>query len=469
MKFAVKKIHFVGIGGTGMNGIAEVLINLGYHVSGSDLRENAAVSHLRSLGAEIAIGHDAANVGDASVVVTSTAVHADNPEVVEAKSRNIPVVPRAIMLAELMRLRQGIAVAGTHGKTTTTSLITSILERGGLDPTFVIGGRLNAAGSNAKLGQGLYIVAEADESDASFLNLSPVISVVTNIDEDHMDTYGHDLQNLKKAFTDFVMRLPFYGRAVMCLESDNVRAIIPKITKPVLTYGFREEAQIRAENVRAEGTQMKFTLVRQDAAPEEITVNLPGVHNVLNALAAIGVALTLDVPMEAVKDALATFKGVGRRFSVWGETESPAGAKFLVVDDYGHHPTEMAATIAAARGAYPDRRLFVAFQPHRYTRTRDCFEDLVRVLSKSDALVLEAVYPAGEERIFGADSRSLCRAIRLTGKVEPLFGENSAEVIELINNNVKDGDVVLLMGAGNIGEIPAKLMEQGKVNTNEEH
>lgn len=469
MKFAVKKIHFVGIGGTGMNGIAEVLINLGYHVSGSDLRENAAVSHLRSLGAEIAIGHDAANVGDASVVVTSTAVHADNPEVVEAKSRNIPVVPRAIMLAELMRLRQGIAVAGTHGKTTTTSLITSILERGGLDPTFVIGGRLNAAGSNAKLGQGLYIVAEADESDASFLNLSPVISVVTNIDEDHMDTYGHDLQNLKKAFTDFVMRLPFYGRAVMCLESDNVRAIIPKITKPVLTYGFRQEAQIRAENVRAEGTQMKFTLVRRDAAPEEITINLPGVHNVLNALAAIGVALTLDVPMEAVKDSLATFKGVGRRFSVWGETKSPAGAKFLVVDDYGHHPTEMAATIAAARGAYPDRRLFVAFQPHRYTRTRDCFEDLVRVLSKSDALVLEAVYPAGEERIFGADSRSLCRAIRLTGKVEPLFGENSAEVIELINNNVKDGDVVLLMGAGNIGEIPAKLMEQGKVNTNEEH
>lgn len=467
MKFAVKKIHFVGIGGTGMNGIAEVLINLGYHVSGSDLRENAAIAHLRSLGAEITIGHDAANVGDASVVVTSTAVHADNPEVVEAKRRNIPVVPRAIMLAELMRLRQGIAIAGTHGKTTTTSLITSILERGGLDPTFVIGGRLNAAGSNAKLGQGLYIVAEADESDASFLNLSPVISVVTNIDEDHMDTYGHDLQNLKKAFTDFIMRLPFYGRAVMCLESDNVRAILPKITKPVLTYGFREEAQIRAENVRAEGTQMKFTLMRRDAAPEEMTINLPGVHNVLNALAAIGVALTLDVPMEAIKDALATFKGVGRRFSVWGEAKAPSGAKFLVVDDYGHHPTEMAATIAAARGAYPDRRLFVAFQPHRYTRTRDCFEDLVRVLSKTDALVLEAVYPAGEERIFGADSRSLCRAIRLTGKVEPLFGENSAEVIELINNNVKDGDVVLVMGAGNIGEIPAKLMEQGEAN--EEH
>ena len=325
MKFAIKKIHFVGIGGTGMNGIAEVLINLGYHVSGSDLKENAAVEHLRSIGAEIFIGHDASNVGDAGVVVTSTAVHADNPEVVEAKNRNIPVVPRAIMLAELMRLRQGIAVAGTHGKTTTTSLITSILERGGLDPTFVIGGRLNAAGSNAKLGQGLYIVAEADESDASFLNLSPVISVVTNIDEDHMDTYGHDLRNLRKAFTDFIQRLPFYGRAVMCIESENVRAILPKITKPILTYGFREDAQIRAENIRADGTQMHFTLIREGASPEEITVNLPGVHNVLNSLAAIGVALTLDVPMEAIKEALSTFKGVGRRFSVWGETKSLKG------------------------------------------------------------------------------------------------------------------------------------------------
>lgn len=462
MKFAIKKIHFVGIGGTGMNGIAEVLINLGYHVSGSDLKENAAVEHLRSIGAEIFIGHDASNVGDAGVVVTSTAVHADNPEVVEAKNRNIPVVPRAIMLAELMRLRQGIAVAGTHGKTTTTSLITSILERGGLDPTFVIGGRLNAAGSNAKLGQGLYIVAEADESDASFLNLSPVISVVTNIDEDHMDTYGHDLRNLRKAFTDFIQRLPFYGRAVMCTESENVRAILPKITKPILTYGFREDAQIHAENIRADGTQMHFTLVRDGAAPEEITVNLPGVHNVLNSLAAIGVALTLDVPMEAIKEALATFKGVGRRFAVWGEAQSLKGEKFLVVDDYGHHPTEMAATIAAARGAYPDRRLLVAFQPHRYTRTRDCFEDLVRVLSNADALVLEAVYPAGEEKIFGADSRSLCRSIRLTGKVEPLFAGNTDEVMELVNNNVKEGDVVLVMGAGNIGEVPGKLMKQGK-------
>ena len=463
MKFSVKKMHFVGIGGTGMNGIAEVMINLGYTVSGSDLKENAAIEHLRSLGAEIYIGHQAENVGDAGVVVTSTAVHAENPEVVEAKKRNIPVVPRAIMLAELMRLRQGIAIAGTHGKTTTTSLITSILSKAGMDPTFVIGGRLNAAGSNAKLGQGAYIVAEADESDASFLNLNPVISVVTNIDQDHMDTYHHDLGELKKAFTDFVMRLPFYGRAVMCIESENVRSILPNISKPVLTYGFRPEAQIRATNIRAEGTSMVFTLERDGFEAEEFTVNLPGEHNVLNALAAIGVALTLDISLEVVKEALKEFTGVGRRFSVWGEAESSKGSRFTVVDDYGHHPTEMAATIAAARGAYPGRRLFVAFQPHRYSRTRDCFEDLVRVLSKADALVLESVYPAGEERIIGADSRSLCRAIRLTGKVEPMFANDNEEALELIDNNVRDGEVLLAIGAGNIGELPARLMKK-KVN-----
>ena len=458
MKFAVKKMHFVGIGGTGMNGIAEVLINLGYKVTGSDLKENSAVEHLRSIGAEIFIGHSAENVGDASVVVTSTAVHADNPEVLEAKKRNIPVVPRAIMLAELMRLRQGIAVAGTHGKTTTTSLITSILSRAGMDPTFVIGGRLNAAGSNAKLGQGIYIVAEADESDASFLNLNPVISVVTNIDQDHMDTYHHDLGELKKAFADFVMRLPFYGRAIMCIESENVRAILPNISKPVLTYGFRPEAQIRASNVQAVGTSMHFKLERDGFEPEDFIVNLPGEHNVLNSLAAIGVALTLDIDLEVVKEALKDFTGVGRRFAVWGEAVSSKGARYLVVDDYGHHPTEMAATIAAARGAYPDRRLLVAFQPHRYTRTRDCFEDLVRVLARADAVILQAVYPAGEERIVGADSRSLCRALRLTGKVEPIFANDTAEVLELIDNNAKDGDVVLCMGAGNIGEVPAKLI-----------
>ena len=442
-----------------MNGIAEVLINLGYYVSGSDLKENAAVEHLRSIGAEIFIGHDASNVGDAGVVVTSTAVHADNPEVVEAKSRNIPVVPRAIMLAELMRLRQGIAVAGTHGKTTTTSLITSILERGGLDPTFVIGGRLNAAGSNAKLGQGLYIVAEADESDASFLNLSPVISVVTNIDEDHMDTYGHDLRNLRKAFTDFIQRLPFYGRAVMCIESENVRAILPKITKPILTYGFREDAQIRAENIRADGTQMHFTLIREGASPEEITVNLPGVHNVLNSLAAIGVALTLDVPMEAIKEALSTFKGVGRRFSVWGETKSLKGEKFLVVDDYGHHPTEMAATIAAARGAYPDRRLLVAFQPHRYTRTRDLYEDFVQVLGEANVLLLMEVYPAGEEPIPGADSRQLCHSIRQRGQLDPIYFERDADLAPLVKPLLRAGDILLCQGAGDVGGLAPQLIK----------
>ena len=442
-----------------MNGIAEVLINLGYHVSGSDLKENAAVEHLRSIGAEIFIGHDASNVGDAGVVVTSTAVHADNPEVVEAKNRNIPVVPRAIMLAELMRLRQGIAVAGTHGKTTTTSLITSILERGGLDPTFVIGGRLNAAGSNAKLGQGLYIVAEADEAAASLQKLSPVISVVTNIDEDHMDTYGHDLRNLRKAFTDFIQRLPFYGRAVMCIESENVRAILPKITKPILTYGFREDAQIRAENIRADGTQMHFTLIREGASPEEITVNLPGVHNVLNSLAAIGVALTLDVPMEAIKEALSTFKGVGRRFSVWGETKSLKGEKFLVVDDYGHHPTEMAATIAAARGAYPDRRLLVAFQPHRYTRTRDLYDDFANVLTQVDALLMLDVYPAGEAPIPGADSRSLCRTIRGRGKVDPILVSDPAQAAEMLASVLTGNDLVLVQGAGNIGKIARHLAE----------
>ena len=459
-----ESVHFIGIGGISMSGLAEILMDEGFTVSGSDAHRSELTDNLEARGAKVYIGQKAENIQDGiDVVVYTAAIHPDNPEFQEVKRRGIPMLTRAELLGEMMRnYKNAIAIAGTHGKTTTTSLITSILERGGLDPTFVIGGRLNAAGSNAKLGQGLYIVAEADESDASFLNLSPVISVVTNIDEDHMDTYGHDLRNLRKAFTDFIQRLPFYGRAVMCIESENVRAILPKITKPILTYGFREDAQIRAENIRADGTQMHFTLVRDGAAPEEITVNLPGVHNVLNSLAAIGVALTLDVPMEAIKEALATFKGVGRRFAVWGEAQSLKGEKFLVVDDYGHHPTEMAATIAAARGAYPDRRLLVAFQPHRYTRTRDCFEDLVRVLSNADALVLEAVYPAGEEKIFGADSRSLCRSIRLTGKVEPLFAGNTDEVMELINNNVKEGDVVLVMGAGNIGEVPGKLMKQGK-------
>ncbi len=462
--FAVKRLHFVGIGGTGMNGIAEVLLNLGYEVSGSDLRKNAATERLESLGATINYGHAGENVGDADVVVISSAVHGDNPEVVYAKEHNIPVVPRAIMLAELMRLRNGIAIAGTHGKTTTTSLVTSILKTAGFDPTFVIGGRLNAAGSNAKLGKGEFIVAEADESDASFLYLTPVVAVVTNIDEDHMDTYGHDMNKLKQAFVDFTMRLPFYGKAVVCIDNDNIRSILPKISKPIVTYGLSEDAQIRATNVRADGTTMKFTVETSgfNVEPFDVTVNVPGIHNVLNSLAAIGVALSVEVPVDSIQKALSEFTGVGRRFSIWGETRNEKGSKFLVVDDYGHHPVEMKATIEAARGAYPDKRLILAFQPHRYSRTRDCFEDLVDVLSSVDNLILCDVYPAGEEPIIGADSRALCRAIRLKGKVEPIFAADLNELEEQIERHVVDDSVVLVMGAGSIGTVPAKLIAKGK-------
>ena len=462
--FAVKRLHFVGIGGTGMNGIAEVLLNLGYEVSGSDLKANAATERLERLGARIFYNHSGDHVGDADVVVISSAVHGDNPEVVYAKENNIPVVPRAIMLAELMRLRNGIAIAGTHGKTTTTSLVTSILKTAGFDPTFVIGGRLNAAGSNAKLGKGQFIVAEADESDASFLYLTPVVAVVTNIDADHMDTYDHDINKLKQAFVDFTMRLPFYGKAVVCVENDNVRSILPKISKPVITYGFGEDAQIRATNIRAEGTQMKFTVETSKfpVKPFEIQLNLPGMHNVLNALAAIGVSLSVEAPVKAIQQALTEFTGVGRRFSIWGEATTKEGKKYLVVDDYGHHPAEMAATIKAARGAYPGKELVLAFQPHRYSRTRDCFEDLVRVLSTVDKLILGEVYPAGEEPIVGADSRSLCRAIRVAGKVEPIFAANLEEVVEQIEMHVSNDSVLLVMGAGSIGGIPSKLMAKGK-------
>jgi UDP-N-acetylmuramate--alanine ligase len=462
LNFAIKHLHFVGIGGTGMNGIAEVLLNLGYTVSGSDLNENAATEHLKSIGAKIYRGHAPENIEGAGAVVISSAVKADNPEVVAAREKGIPVVPRAIMLAELMRLRQGIAVAGTHGKTTTTSLVASILGKCGLDPTFVIGGRLNAAGANAKLGTGQFIVAEADESDASFLNLTPVISVITNIDADHMDTYGHDLNRLKEAFCQFIARLPFYGVAVLCLENENIRSILPKISKKVITYGFCEEAQIRAVDVEPDGLGMRFTVLRKGREPLPVRLNLPGMHNVLNALGAIGVAGLLDAKDSDIQEALAVFQGVGRRFAVWGEAQAADGGTFTVVDDYGHHPNEMAATIAAARGAFPDRRLLVAFQPHRYTRTRDCFEDFVRVLSKADALVLCDVYPAGEKPIAGADGRSLCRAIRVAGKVEPIFAADTKELIDYVKTHAKSGDVVLVMGAGNIGAVPAQLVAKNK-------
>jgi len=463
MKHKVKHIHFVGIGGAGMSGIAEVLVNQGFSVSGSDLGESATTRRLASMGAKVMKGHDADHVTDADVVVTSTAVRPDNPEVRAARTRHIPVVPRAQMLAELMRLKQGVAIAGTHGKTTTTSLTASILAEGGLDPTFVIGGRLNAAGANARLGKGDFLVAEADESDASFLLLSPVISVVTNIDADHMETYGHDFAKLKQAFIDFLQHLPFYGVAVLCEDDPGVRSIMPLVSKQIVRYGFSDTANVRAENVRAENGQMRFDVVRVNGtvAPKlSITLNLPGMHNVLNALAAIAVATEVGVPDAAIVKALADFKGVGRRFQRYGEVAIPKGGSFSLVDDYGHHPVEMAATIEAARGAFPGRRLVLAFQPHRFTRTRDCFEDFVKVLSGVDALVLADVYSAGEAPIVAADGRSLARAVRVAGRVEPVFVEDIAQMPDTILDVVQDGDVVLTMGAGSIGAVPGKLSAQ---------
>lgn len=461
MKHAIQHIHFVGIGGSGMSGIAEVLHNLGYTISGSDLADSATLQHLQSLGIATFIGHAAEHIAGAQVIVTSTAVRADNPEVVAARAQKITVVPRALMLAELMRFKTGIAIAGAHGKTTTTSLVASVLAEAGLDPTFVIGGRLNSAGANAKLGQGDYIVVEADESDASFLNLLPVMAVVTNIDADHMETYGHDFGRLKQAFLDFLHRMPFYGRAIVCTESPAICDILPQLARPVTTYGLAEGVQVRAVDVRAEQGQMRFTVLRQNGKPYpplHVTLNLPGEHNVLNALAAVAIAMELEVDDAAVLRALENFKGVGRRFQRYGELPC-AGGQFTVIDDYGHHPVEMQATIAAARGAFPGRRLVLAFQPHRYTRTRDCFEDFVQVLSQADAVLLAEVYAAGEEPIQAADGRALARGLRVAGKVEPLFVANIAQMPSTIVDNARPGDVVLTMGAGSIGAVPAKVVQ----------
>ena len=463
MKHKVKRIHFVGIGGAGMSGIAEVLANQGFAVSGSDLAASSTTLRLSEKGIRVAIGHGAENVVDADAVVVSTAVKEDNPEVAAARARHIPIVPRAQMLAELMRLKQGIAIAGTHGKTTTTSLTASCLAEAGLDPTFVIGGRLNSAGANARLGLGEFLVAEADESDASFLFLSPVISVVTNIDQDHMDTYGHDLGRLKQAFVDFVHRLPFYGVAVMCSDDPNVREILPQLTKQVVTYGIDAGANIRAENVRASGDgtgRMHFDCVRSNGSVSRfpVTLNLPGEHNVRNALAAIAVATEVGAGDTAIQKALAEFHGVGRRFQRYGEIPLADGGNFTLIDDYGHHPAEMAATLAAARGAFPGRRIVLAFQPHRYTRTRDCFEDFVKVLSAADAVLLAEVYAAGEAPIVAADGRSLARALRVAGKVEPVFIEDIAAMPQAIRDAARDGDVVVTLGAGSIGAVPAKLL-----------
>lgn len=461
MKHKVKQIHFVGIGGSGMSGIAEVLINLGFSVSGSDLADNAVTRRLAAMGAKVCKGHATENLGAADVVVVSTAVDEQNPEIVAAREHKIPIIPRAMMLAELMRFRQGIAVAGTHGKTTTTSLIASILAEAGMDPTFVIGGRLEAAGTNARLGQGEYIVAEADESDASFLHLSPVISVVTNIDQDHMETYGHDFERLKGTFVEFLQFLPFWGRAVLCVDDPHVRSILPQVTKPITPYGFSEDALVRGINVRADGGRMHFTAQRINGVTTEfdVTLNLPGNHYVLNALAAIAVASELNVPDAAIIKALGEFKGVGRRFERYGDISASQGGKFTLIDDYGHHPVEMQAVINAARGAFPNRRLVLAFQPHRYTRTRDCFEDFVRVLSGADAVLLTEVYPAGEPPIVAADSRTLARALRVAGKVEPVFMETTAELPEAILETARDNDVVIVMGAGSIGQVAAKTKE----------
>ena len=462
MKHKISHIHFIGIGGSGMSGIAEVLLNQGYVVSGSDIADNAVTRRLAALGARVVQGHAADNIAGADAVVTSTAVSADNPEVVRARERQIPIVPRAQMLAELMRIKQGVAVAGTHGKTTTTSLIASCLAEGGLDPTFVIGGRLNSAGANARLGTGEFLVAEADESDASFLFLSPVVSVVTNIDADHMDTYGHDFSKLKQAFVDFLNRLPFYGVAVLCADDANVREIIPQVPKQIIRYGLDPNAQVRAENVRADGTRMLFDAVRVNGTTTRIPVelNLPGLHNVRNALAAIAVANEVGVSDDAIVRALGEFKGVGRRFTRHGEVALPTGGSFTLVDDYGHHPVEMAATLEAARGAYPGRRIVLAFQPHRYTRTRDCFEDFVKVLGSADAVLLTEVYAAGEAPIVAADGRALARALRVAGKVDPLFVDEVAGLPEAIAEQARDGDVVIVMGAGSIGGVAAQVVER---------
>ena len=455
MKHKVKNIHFIGIGGSGMSGIAEVLVNLGFNVTGSDLASNSVTGRLQAAGATVYQGHQKENLKDADVVVVSSAVNEANPEVKEARARGIPVVPRALMLAELMRFRQGIAVAGTHGKTTTTSLIASILAEAGMDPTYVIGGKLESANANAKLGTGEYIVAEADESDASFLHLTPVMAVVTNIDADHMDTYEHSFDKLKTAFVDFVQQLPFWGMAVVCVDDANIREILPRITKPVMTYGFSEAARVRAINVVADNGQMRFTVQRINGVTTEfdVTLNLPGKHYVLNALAAIAIASELNVPDASIIKALKEFKGVGRRFERYGEVKAPGGGTFSLIDDYGHHPVEMQAVIAAARGAFPSRRLVLAFQPHRFTRTRDCFEDFVKVLSSADVVLLTEVYSAGEAPIVAADGRSLVRAVRVAGKVEPLFVETTAELPQAIVNTVQEGDVVIVMGAGSIGQV----------------
>lgn len=454
----VRRIHLLGIGGSGMAGIAEVLLNLGYEVSGSDLKESAATKRLIAFGAVIAYGHDAARVGTVDVVVISTAIKADNPELLAARAARIPVVRRAEMLAELMRFRYGVAVAGTHGKTTTTSLVASVLAEGGLDPTYVIGGKLKSAGTNAKLGGGTYLVAEADESDASFLHLNPMIAIVTNIDADHLETYGGDFRRLRATFIEFLQRLPFYGLAVLCVDDAEVRDIIDEVGRPVLSYGIDQPADLRAANIRFEASGSHFDVLLADGTVEPMQLNLPGRHNVLNALAAIAVARELGVSFDAMRRALSEFQGVGRRCESHGDWQV-GDATVRIVDDYGHHPRELKVTFDAIRGAYPGRRLVVAFQPHRYSRTRDLFDDFCAVLSETDALLLTEVYAAGEAPLPDADGRALARGIRARGKVEPVFVKTVAEAPAALASMLHDGDVLLTVGAGDIGGLAGLLTQ----------
>ncbi len=461
MQSRVKHIHFIGIGGVGMGGIAEVLLNLGYEVSGSDLANNALIDHLRELGATVMIGHDPSYLSGAEVVVVTTAVSEDNVELQAARERRIPIVPRAEMLAELMRFSYGIAIAGTHGKTTTTSLVAALLSEGDLDPTFVIGGRLNSAGTNAKLGSGRYLVAEADESDASFLFLQPMISVVTNIDEDHMATYDGDFEKLKATFIEFLHHLPFYGLAVMCIDDPVVQELLIDVIRPVMTYGTDERADFQLVALQQAQGQSHFNVIDKKSGDTfPITLNMPGLHNALNATAALVVARNLGVSIEACQRALLQFTGVNRRFNIFGEITT-ANGEVLLIDDYGHHPTEIAATVAALRAGWSDRRLVVVFQPHRYSRTRDLFEDFAHILSTVDVLVVMEVYAAGENKIAGADAKSLCRAIRLRGQVEPVFVENKQDLFEVLPGLLSDRDVLITLGAGDIGsmfrELPALL------------
>jgi UDP-N-acetylmuramate--alanine ligase len=452
----ISTIHLVGIGGSGMGGIAEVLVNLGYEVQGSDLKANAVTQRLKRLGAKVFIGHAAEHLGSADVVVVSSAVNRSNPEVAAALAKRIPVVPRAEMLGELMRFRYSVAVAGTHGKTTTTSLVASALAEGGLDPTFVIGGRLKSADSNARLGAGRYLVAEADESDASFMHLQPMIAIVTNIDNDHLATHDGDFARLKQSFVDFLHNLPFYGLAVLCTDDEHVQSILESVGRPFLTYGFGDGADIRAVNVVRDGLQSRYEALRSGHEPLKLTINLPGRHNVLNSLAAVAVATELGIGDAAIQKALANFQGIDRRLQQLGEIQW-AGGRALIVDDYGHHPTEVAATLDAVRQGWPERRLVLAFQPHRYTRTRDLLDDFARVLGDCDVLLVTEVYAAGEAPIAGADGRAICRAVRSRGVVEPIFVERVDELAESLRGVLHDGDVILTMGAGNIGAVALAL------------